>query len=65
MSFKKNLPKSTDCFTSFTMTQRFYDIRIRQQIASRSCLAVAMTDRFFRGEGGEKEAGGDSAITEN
>jgi len=25
----------------------------------------AMTDHFFGGEGGEKEAGGDSAITEN
>jgi len=24
-----------------------------------------MTDHFFGGEGGEKEAGGDSAITEN
>jgi len=44
-----------------------------RRIASRSCLpdeksgqaAVAMTDHFFGGEGGEKEAGGDSAITEN
>ncbi|MCX6220348.1 MAG: hypothetical protein NTZ69_05115 [Bacteroidia bacterium] len=45
----------------------------RQQIASRSCLpdeksgqaAVAMTDHFLGGEGGEKEAGVNSAITEN
>ncbi len=30
-----------------------------------SFLVFAMTDHFFGGEGGEKEAGGDSAITEN
>ena len=26
---------------------------------------IAMTDHFLGGEGGEKEAGGDSSITEN
>jgi len=26
---------------------------------------IAMTDHFFGGEGGEKEVGSDSAITEN
>ncbi|MCL4481800.1 MAG: hypothetical protein M1445_04115 [Bacteroidetes bacterium] len=30
-----------------------------------SFLVVAMTDHFFGGECGEKEAGGDSAITKN
>ena len=30
-----------------------------------SCLVFAMTDHFFGGEGGEKEADVDSAITEN
>jgi hypothetical protein len=30
-----------------------------------SFLVFAMTDHFLRGEGGEKEASGDSAITEN
>jgi len=46
-------------------TFQFFQLVARQQIASRSCLAVAMTDHFFGGEGGEKEAGSESAITEN